>query len=152
MAIPRMKGIGRIVMRHLVFFLLVATAVTLGIAALYFLSPVQAQNGGRLVRVSSNVDTSAGITLLPTSANFSVEPLGLMSPGQKFTVTNNSAAALTIRGVKVTTGFSRFNTCPSTLDVGASCVITVNFVPSAGGPITGTLSILDLDPSSPQIA
>ena len=138
--------------RRFVFFLLFLTAVTLGIAALCSLSPVQARNGGRLVQADSNIDASTGITLLPTSANFGFEPLGLISAGQKFTVTNNSAAALTIRGVKVTTGFSRFNTCPSTLDVGASCTVTVTFVPSSGGPITGTLSILDSDPSSPQIA
>jgi CxxC motif-containing protein (DUF1111 family) len=140
------------VIHRFVFSLLLASAITLGVAALYFLSSVQAQNRSRLLYVGSNIETSTGVTLSPMSANFNAEPLGLKVPAQKFTLTNNGATALTITSIQVTSGFSRFNTCPSTLDVGASCTVSVNFVPSTGGPITGTLTIIDTDPTSPQVA
>lgn len=138
--------------RHLGFSLLLVSAVTLVVASLYFLSPVQAQHPSRLVHPGSNIETSTGVTLSPMSANFNAMPLGLKGPAQKFTVTNNGATALTIIGVQVTAGFSRFNTCPSTLDVGASCTVSVTFVPSTGGLISGTLSIIDTDPTGPQVA
>ncbi len=71
------------------------------------------------------------------------------------TLKNTQTVALTIWGVSTSGDFAQTSTCPlspNTLGAGASCTISVTFTPTALGTRTGTLSISDNAPGSPQTA
>jgi hypothetical protein len=74
-----------------------------------------------------------------------------MSPGQSVMLTNNGTATLNITSIAASTNFSETDNCGSSLPAGVSCTISVAFVPNAGGNLTGTLSITDNAPGSPQM-
>ena len=78
------------------------------------------------------------------NTNFCAEPLAGTTPTSAFTLTNNSNAA--ISGIAVSTiglAPSDFvvssNSCTTTLNAGASCMINLAFAPTATGPRTATL-------------
>ena len=80
------------------------------------------------------------------NTNFCAEPLAGTTPTSAFTLTNNSNAA--ISGIAVTTiglAPSDFvvssNSCTTTLNAGASCMINLGFAPTAAGPRTATLVV-----------
>jgi hypothetical protein len=80
------------------------------------------------------------------NTNFCAEPLGGTTPTSAFTLTNNSNAA--ISGIAVSTiglAPSDFvvssNSCTTTLNAGASCMINLAFAPTATGPRTATLVV-----------
>lgn len=103
---------------------------------------------------------AAGVTLTPTSLNFGSFTKGQASSPQTFTLSNNSASAITITGSGATvTGTNaadfviQTNTCPavnSTLAAGSTCAITIVFTPSTTSSESATLSVSDSDASSPQ--
>ena len=80
------------------------------------------------------------------NTNFCAEPLAGSTPTSAFTLTNNSNAA--ISGIAATTiglAPSDFvvssNSCTTTLNAGASCMINLAFAPTATGPRTATLVV-----------
>jgi hypothetical protein len=95
-----------------------------------------------------------GVSLSPVSAmTFGVTPVGSSSPAQTVTLTNNGGLPLSVAGVVVTGDFAIVagsNTCGSTVAVGASCTMQLDFVPTTGGPRNGTITVTDNALSSPQ--
>ncbi|HUM04237.1 MAG TPA: choice-of-anchor D domain-containing protein, partial [Terriglobales bacterium] len=91
------------------------------------------------------------VTLLPATLKFS-SAVGKTSASKVATLSNNSAAAITINSV--TANDSHFtitsNTCGATLAAGASCKIKVAFLPTQKGTVSGTLSVTDTGAGSPQ--
>jgi len=87
----------------------------------------------------------------PESLTFGSQPMEIESASKMVTVTNTSAATITISDI-VTTGidFSQTNTCTQSLPGGASCAIQVTFKPATSGERMATLQIDDSDPMSPQ--
>ena len=80
------------------------------------------------------------------NTNFCAEPLAGSTPTSAFTLTNNSNAA--ISGIAITTiglAPSDFvvssNSCTTSLNAGASCMINLAFAPTATGPRTATLVV-----------
>ena len=80
------------------------------------------------------------------NTNFCAEPLAGATPTSAFTLTNNSNAA--ISGIAITTiglAPSDFvvssNSCTTSLNAGASCMINLAFAPTATGPRTATLVV-----------
>jgi hypothetical protein len=80
------------------------------------------------------------------NTNFCAEPLAGSTPTSAFTLTNNSNAA--ISGIAVSTiglAPSDFvvssNSCTTTLNAGANCMINLAFAPTATGPRTATLVV-----------
>jgi len=80
------------------------------------------------------------------NTNFCAEPLGGTTPTSAFTLTNNSNAA--ISGIAITTiGLAptdfvvSSNSCTTTLNAGASCLINLAFAPTATGTRTATLVV-----------
>ncbi len=69
----------------------------------------------------------------------------------KLNFINRSAGTLTISGITASGDVSQTNTCPATLARGATCALTVAFNPTATGARTGTITVTDNDPSSPQV-
>jgi hypothetical protein len=88
--------------------------------------------------------------LLPTSLTFASQLLATNSPAQTVQLTNYGTATLNIAGIAVTTNYSETNTCGTTLAAGASCFFSVTFTPGALDTLTGTLTITDDAPGSPQ--
>jgi len=97
-----------------------------------------------------NSGNGPSVTLNPTSLMFATQPLGTTSSPQLVTLSNVGNATLTIASITVTTGFHQSNNCGSGLLAGASCVINVSFTPNRAGMVTGTLSVTDNAPGSPQ--
>src|SRR5215471_20586079 len=64
---------------------------------------------------------------------------------------NTGNGVLNITSItSTTTDYTQTNTCGSSLNPGASCTISVTFTPTAPGNRTGTISVSDNAPNSPQ--
>ncbi|HEV2615674.1 MAG TPA: choice-of-anchor D domain-containing protein [Candidatus Acidoferrales bacterium] len=100
----------------------------------------------------------AAITISPSQFDFGAEPTGGTTAAQVFTLTNNSASALSLSTTDFSfTGanlndFTQTNNCVPQLASGASCQINVSFAPQGTGARQAVLQVSDADPSSPQTA
>ena len=95
--------------------------------------------------------------LSPASLSFGSRPVGSSSAPQTATLQNTGTAPLTISGIDLTGAapgdYAQTNDCPlgpASLPVGATCVISVTFTPSAGGSRAASLSVTDDAADSPQ--
>ena len=81
-----------------------------------------------------------------------IVPLG--STGNKTTilVTNFGTTPLSITNIASTAEFPETNDCPASLQPGIACNVNIGFAPAAPGNRTGTVTITDGDPTSPQVA
>jgi hypothetical protein len=95
-----------------------------------------------------------GVSLAPFSTvNFPSTGVGLPSAPQTVTLTNNGGGQLLLQSVALSGDFSIVtgsNNCGTSLAVNAACTMQVIFLPSAGGPRSGLLTITDNAPNSPQ--
>lgn len=90
--------------------------------------------------LSSSSTSTGSIALSTSSLSFPSQVLNTSS-SKSLTLTNTGTAALTLSKTSVSGAFSETNNCPTTLDAGADCTITVSFAPTAVGTDTGTLTI-----------
>ncbi|HUJ82669.1 MAG TPA: choice-of-anchor D domain-containing protein [Candidatus Acidoferrales bacterium] len=116
-----------------------------------------ADTGNLAIREITHAAAVAGVTLSPNTFTFPNEPTGGASAAEVFTLTNNSSAQVTGIAIDFTGGatppdFTETSTCATTLDAGASCTISVVFMPQAAGERSAALHVVDSDPSSPQTA
>ena len=93
-------------------------------------------------------DTPA-VTLTPTLLTFPTTAPGAPSVPQTVTLSNTGTAALVITSLVTTGSFTETDNCLTSLDPGATCLITVNFVPLVIGS-TGAVTITDNAPTSPK--
>ncbi|MGO8734397.1 MAG: FG-GAP-like repeat-containing protein [Terriglobia bacterium] len=98
----------------------------------------------------SGTGTGPAVSLSCTSINFSAQMEGTSSSAQAITLTNSGNAGLSISGITVSGDFSQTNNCGSNVSEGANCTISVTFKPTAGGTRSGSISISDNAPGSPQ--
>ena len=91
------------------------------------------------------------VSLSVTSLTFSSQPLGTTSAPQALTLSNTGTAALIITSIVATGDFAQINTCGTSLPAGANCTISVTFTPTAAGSRTGSITITDNAPGSPQV-
>jgi Abnormal spindle-like microcephaly-assoc'd, ASPM-SPD-2-Hydin len=94
--------------------------------------------------------SGANATLSPTSLNFSSQSVGISSSPLSVTLSNYGTATLNIESIAATADFGETNSCGASLASGGSCPINVTFTPNATGSVTGTLSVTDNAPVSPQ--
>jgi hypothetical protein len=97
------------------------------------------------------------VTLTPASLTFGPQQLGTASPPQHIQLTNTGKIPMTVSKVSVHgdnwTSFDATDNCPSSLDAGASCTITVEYKPVLGsGAQTANVYVTDSGGGSPQIA
>ena len=116
-----------------------------------------ASPGTQLVSISGTGTTGApAVAIAPaTLPAFPATQVSATSAAQTVTITNTGNAALTFgaQAIGVSNDFSQTNTCNGTsVAVNATCAISVVFAPSgtANNPRTGTLTITDNAPNSPQ--
>jgi len=107
-------------------------------------------NVTRTVTVSLVVPTTS-VWLSTTSLTFPAQSVGTTSSPQQIQLTNTGSLPLAITSISVGLPFSQTNTCGSSVAAGASCTINVTFSPGTVGTLTRSLSIVDADPTSPQM-
>jgi hypothetical protein len=89
-------------------------------------------------------------TLSATSLTFGNENPNTTSPAPSVTLSNYGTMPLNITNITTSANFGATNPCGSSLASGAGCTVSVTFTPNATGPFTGTLSVTDNAPGSPQ--
>ncbi len=112
-------------------------------------------NVANLVNAWPAVATAPAVTLTPTSLTFASTTVGITTAAQVVTVKNSGTAALTLTsetltGTNATSFLISAKTCTTSLAVGASCTVSVEFKPAAAGALTATLSIADNATGTPQ--
>jgi hypothetical protein len=90
------------------------------------------------------------VTFSPSSLTFGTTLIGVLSPPQSISVSNTGAGTLNITSITASSGFMEANNCGSSLAPTAVCTITVQFDPTQTGITTGTISMVDNAPGSPQ--
>lgn len=125
---------------------------------------VAEQGANRIIKFTSMGTAATNLTLTPPAAlpappaprvcpqtapfNFCDQPTGGSTLPQAFTLTNNTSAAVSglafsFTGMNPTDFQAAGNTCGTSLSAGASCVINVDFAPSAAGTRSASLSVTD---------
>jgi hypothetical protein len=94
--------------------------------------------------------TPLSLTFSASSLSFGFLQVGLTSPTQKVTVSNVSNHSVTFTSPTHSGDFSESNGCTGTLNSNQSCTITVSFSPTAAGARSGTFTLHDNSPGSPQ--
>jgi len=94
----------------------------------------------------------AALTATPDSLEFGSQVVSTTSSGQSVTLSNNQKTALNIASIATNGDFTQNNNCVTPLAAGGVCTIVVSFVPTALGARTGTLTISDDAPGSPQLS
>jgi hypothetical protein len=107
--------------------------------------------------VTLNGTATAGalpaVTLTPTSLAFPNVPLNTAATPKTVTVKNTGSATLNVTNVSITGtvpgNWGQTNNCTS-VAVNATCTITVTFTPTSLAAQTGTVTITDNAPNTPQ--
>src|SRR5439155_141703 len=101
----------------------------------------------------SSSTTGPAVSLSPASLAFGNQTVSTTSTVRYVTLSNTGNATLTFSGSFAISGdfhFAGMGTCGSTVAAGASCTISVKFTPTATGTRTGTVTLNDNAPNSPQ--
>lgn len=98
--------------------------------------------------------TGTSVSVSATSIAFGNQRINTTSSAQTVTLRNLGTTTLTGVAISLTgtnaSNFAQTNNCGSSLTAGASCTINVTFRPTSLGSRTGTLQIVNSDPTSPQ--
>jgi archaellum component FlaF (FlaF/FlaG flagellin family) len=76
--------------------------------------------------------------------------IGNSSPSQNFVLKNSGQVPLRLSGIRDDGDFAQTNNCPQVLPPGASCVISVTFIPSTLGERDGYIVVASDSQDSPQ--
>jgi hypothetical protein len=115
------------------------TAVTPRSGSLTF-----ATGAGQMTASMAETATRGNASLTSTSLTFAATQIGVAASAQTVTVTNNGTAPLVFTDISVSAGATDFTEAApacTTLAVNATCVITVNFTPTAAGARPGTITL-----------
>jgi len=127
---------------------------TLGCTVGYSLScGLGSPNGNALVNALAVVATGPTVTVSPASLLWGDIVLGKTGSGKAVTLTNTGTSTLNISSIATSGDFAQTTStkpCGSTLAAGKNCTIEVTFTPTKVGARTGTLTLTDNSPSSPQ--
>ncbi len=105
------------------------------------------------IQLTVTVASGPVVTLSPTSLAFGNVVKGATSVGKSVILTNTGNATLNISNIATSGDFAQTTStkpCGSTLAPGKNCKITITFTPTQLGARTGTLTITDNAPGSPQ--
>jgi hypothetical protein len=91
------------------------------------------------------------IALYPSPLTFGPVEVGMSSAAREMTVTNIGNAPMKIASIVPGGDYSQTNTCGVATPIGASCVVSVTFTPTAAGTRSGIITFNDNLKSSPQV-
>jgi hypothetical protein len=98
--------------------------------------------------------TGTGVGILsfsPSTLNFLLQDLNVVSASQTATLTNNSSSTVNISSSAVSGMYAASNTCGASLASHANCTFTVTFNPNSTGSINGAITVTDTATNSPQV-
>jgi hypothetical protein len=90
------------------------------------------------------------VTFQPSSLTFPIQVVDLASSSQTVTMTNTGLGELLISNLAVNGQFVEGTNCPKNMAPGKQCTIAVTFEPTTFGALTGSISLTDNAPGSPQ--
>jgi hypothetical protein len=90
------------------------------------------------------------VAFSPTSLTFPTQLVGTTSKAQTVTLSNTGLGILKITKGAIKGPFGETTNCGATVNPGNSCTISVTFKPTTIGTVSGSISITDNAPSSPQ--
>jgi len=90
------------------------------------------------------------VRLSTTSLTFATQLVGTSSNPQAVTLTNTGNGPLIVSSIVSSGAFSQTNNCTPSVAAGGNCTVNAVFSPTAKGTLTGTVSITDNAPGSPQ--
>jgi hypothetical protein len=126
---------------------LVVTFVPKNIGARTGVLTVSDTYRSQTVTLSGSGVAPAGVSLAPVSTlAFAATGVGLTSPVQMVTLTNNGGMPLTIQSIATTGDFALVagsSTCGTSLAVGAACTVQIAFAPTVAAARTGTFTVTD---------
>jgi Carbohydrate binding module (family 6)/F5/8 type C domain/Abnormal spindle-like microcephaly-assoc'd, ASPM-SPD-2-Hydin len=98
-----------------------------------------------------SVTNSSGpvLTASPATLSFGNQAVGSASAAQTVTVSNTGTATASLSSISAGAAFAETSTCGASLAAGASCTASVTFTPTAGGAVSGDLSVASSAPGSP---
>jgi hypothetical protein len=106
--------------------------------------------GGMHQIALSGTGQEAGVSVFPTNLAFGSLPFVSAAQAStatgtplSVTLTNTSGTALELGGYNIQGEFTESDSCGTTIAVGASCTLTLQFIPTGLGQRTGTLTITD---------
>jgi trimeric autotransporter adhesin len=129
------------------------TPVALGLLTGTLTVTDNAANSPQTAQLTGTGITPAGLT--PASLAFGNQAVGTTSAVKVTTLQNHQTVPLTIAGISTSSNFAQTSNCPlspNTLGAGASCTISVTFMPLVVGSLTGTLTVNDNARNTPQTA
>ncbi|MGD0693506.1 MAG: choice-of-anchor D domain-containing protein [Terriglobia bacterium] len=106
--------------------------------------------GSPQVVTLTGVGAQPAVTFSPASLTFGPQPVGTTSAPQTVTLISSGNATLSITSIVASGDFAQTNNCPAGLAAGYSCQISVRFTPTSIGIRTGTITVTDNAPNSPQ--
>jgi hypothetical protein len=86
-----------------------------------------------------------------SSLSFGNVDLGATSAAQTFTVTNYTAAAISLTATQITSDFAYTTTCAAIIAGSSTCIVSVTFTPTTTGVRTGSLTIDTNDTKYPVL-
>jgi hypothetical protein len=96
-------------------------------------------------RLSPPAEAAPSITLSQSSTFFSVQPVGVESAPARIGITNRTQTLFTISAIRITgsdpSDFTQTNDCGRPIDAGATCTLSLTFVPTANGTRTAVLKV-----------
>jgi hypothetical protein len=98
----------------------------------------------------SGLGTGLQLRITPASLDLGNQFVGVTGLPQTVTLNNTGNLPVTLQSVSTSSSFGALNACGSTIAPGDSCAIGVFFQPTTLGSQTGTLTITDDAPGSPQ--
>jgi hypothetical protein len=98
----------------------------------------------------TGVGSTSNAAISPASLAYATQLISTGSTAQQATLTNTGSVAITISKIATTGPYSQTNNCGTSLAANASCTISVVFTPTKAGTQTGTLTVTDNAPNSPQ--
>jgi hypothetical protein len=98
----------------------------------------------------TGVGVLPAVTLSATSLTFPNQVVSTTSVAQTVTLTNSGLGILRITKGTITGAFTQSSNCGASVGPNASCTLTVKFKPTTIGTLSGSISITDNAPASPQ--
>jgi hypothetical protein len=120
----------------------------LSVPASYATSIANVNNPPFFYKIS--LASPSSLSISPSTLTFGNQVVNATSASQAVTVKNSGTTSITFSSIVASSQFAETDNCSPSLAVGASCTINVTFTPTATGNATGTLTLTDSDPSSPQ--
>jgi hypothetical protein len=98
----------------------------------------------------TGIQQGPALTVSPSALNFIRTVIQTSSAPKTITLSNTGTDVITITSLTVTGDYSQTNTCGGSIAAGTSCTISVTFTPTVINSRTGTVTITDNAPTSPQ--